>query len=235
MHDTAILALIPAWNEGPRLGPVVEATRRHLPVLVVDDGSRDNTASVAERAGATVVSHIQNRGKGVALMTGFDWALGRGYAGVLTLDGDGQHEPDDIPKFLNAYQTGRWDLIIGKRRFDQMPFPRRYTNPFGSWLLSLALRGQIPDNQSGFRLHDRRLLETLELSTTGFELEVELITQAICQGMRVGWVEIRTIYDVDKTSYFHPLKDSARFLAMVWHAWRRRCAAEIPQRSGGTA
>lgn len=223
MRDKAILALIPAWNEAPRLGPVVEATRRHLPVLVVDDGSDDDTVTVAERAGATVVSHIRNQGKGVALLTGFHWALDRGYDGVVTLDADGQHEPDDIPRFLSAYETGRWDLIIGRRRFDQMPFPRGYTNPFGSWLLSLALGERIPDNQSGFRLHDRRLLETLNLTTTGFELEVELIVQAVCQDMRVGWVEIRTIY-AGETSYFHPVKDSARFLRMVWRAWRCRRA-----------
>jgi glycosyltransferase involved in cell wall biosynthesis len=235
VRDTAILALIPAWNEGPRLGPVIEGTSQYLPVLVVDDGSRDGTIAVAEKAGATVVSHAQNQGKGVALITGFDWALGRGYGAVLTLDGDGQHDPEDIPKFLSAYRTGRWDLIIGKRRFDQMPFPRCYTNPFGSWLLSLVLGEQIPDNQSGFRLHDRRLLEVLDLTTTGFELEVELITQAICQGMRLGWVEIRTIYGIGKTSYFHPLKDSARFLATVWRAWRRRCASDIPRRAGRAA
>lgn len=222
MHDKAILALIPAWNEGPRLRPVVEATGQYLPVLVVDDGSRDETSAVAERAGATVVSHERNRGKGVALMTGFDWALERGWDAVLTLDADGQHDPNDIPKFLDAYQAGDWDLIIGKRRFEEMPFPRRYTNPFGSWLLSLALNEPILDNQSGFRLHDRGLLEVMDLSTTGFELEVELIIQAVCQEMRIGWVEIRTIYGIDKTSYFHPVKDSARFLAMVWRAWRRR-------------
>lgn len=222
MHDKAILALIPAWNEGPRLRPVVEATQLYLPVLVVDDGSRDETPAVAERAGAIVVSHERNRGKGVALMTGFDWALERGWDAVLTLDADGQHDPSDIPKFLDAHQAGGWDLIIGKRRFEEMPFPRRYTNPLGSWLLSLALNERILDNQSGFRLHDRGLLEVLDLSTTGFELEVELIIQAVCQEMRIGWVEIRTIYGIDKTSYFHPVKDSARFLAMVWRAWRRR-------------
>jgi glycosyltransferase involved in cell wall biosynthesis len=234
MRDTAILALIPAWNEGSRLGPVVEATRRYLPVLVVDDGSQDDTVAVANGAGATVVSHVRNQGKGVALTTGFEWALERGYEGVLTLDADGQHDPNDIPKFLTAHQTGRWDLIIGKRRFDQMPFPRGYTNPFGSWLLSLALQERIPDNQSGFRLHHRRLLEDLDLITTGFELEVEIIIQAICRGMRIGWVEIRTIYG-DEPSYFHPLKDSARFLGMVWHAWRCRRAAAIPQRSANKA
>lgn len=225
--DQAILALIPAWNEGPRLGPVVESTGRYLPVLVVDDGSHDGTPAVAERAGATVVSHERNMGKGVALMTGFDWALDRGWDAVVSLDADGQHDPDDIPKFLDAYATNRWDLIIGKRQFEAMPFPRRYTNPFGSWLLSLALDERILDNQSGFRLHDRGLLEMLDLSTTGFELEVELIIQAVCEGMRIGWVEIRTIYGIDKVSYFHPIKDSVRFLRMVWHAWhRRRATAE---------
>ncbi len=233
MSDTRILALIPAWNEGPRLGPVVEATSAYVPVLVVDDGSRDHTVTVAERAGAAVVSHRRNRGKGVALMTGFDWALDHDYDAVLTLDADGQHDPDDIPTFLRAYETGEWDLIIGKRTFQQMPFPRGYTNPFGSWLLSLVLKERIFDNQSGFRLHGRRLLQTLDLTTTGFELEVELIIQAVCQGMRIGWVEIRTIYGVNKTSYFHPIKDSARFLDMVWRAWRRRRAIISDQ--GGTA
>lgn len=233
MHEKTVLALIPAWNEGPRLQPVVEATRRYLPVLVVDDGSEDDTAALAERSGATVVTHVRNRGKGVALTTGFDWALERGYGAVLTLDADGQHDPHDIPRFLEAYQTGSWDLIIGRRDFSQMPFPRGYTNPFGSWLLSHALGEEIPDNQSGFRLHQRRLLEVLDLSSTGFELEVEVIIQAVCQGMRIGWVEIRTIYGIDKTSYFHPLKDSARFLGMVWHAWRRRRSAEVPQRAEG--
>jgi glycosyltransferase involved in cell wall biosynthesis len=221
----SILALIPAWNEGARVGSVVAETRKHLSVLVVDDGSLDHTAAAAEEAGATVISHSRNRGKGVALTTGFDWGLSRGYEGILTLDADGQHDAADIPSFLDAYQNNEGELIIGKRDFTAMPFPRGYTNPFGSWLLSLALEEHIPDNQSGFRLHDRSLLEVLDLTTTGFELEVEVIIQAVCQGMRIGWVEIRTIYGIDKRSYFHPLKDSARFLGMVWRAWRRRCRA----------
>lgn len=225
MNETSILALIPAWNEAALLGPVVRATREYLPVLVVDDGSDDDTAAVAREAGSTVVSHRENRGKGIALMTGFDWALSRGYDGVLTLDADGQHDPDDIPKFLKAYAEERWDLVIGRRDFSKMPFPRGYTNPFGSWLLSVALQQTIPDNQSGFRLHHRNLLTKLDLHSTGFELEVEIIIHAVCRDMRIGWVDIRTIYDVDKTSYFHPIKDSARFLAMVWHAWRERRAA----------
>jgi len=222
MGELSIVALVPAWNEAARIGPIVEATRAYLPVLVVDDGSRDDTAAVAEAAGATVVRHPHNRGKGVALMTGFAWALEQGCEAVLTLDADGQHDPAEIPKFLAAWEAGAGDLIIGRRNFSQMPFPRLFTNPFGSWLLSLALGTRIYDNQSGYRLYSRRFLETLSLTTTGFELEVEVITQAVCNGVRIGWIDIRTIYDVDKVSYFHPLKDTARFFGMVWRAWRQR-------------
>jgi glycosyltransferase involved in cell wall biosynthesis len=222
MDENSILALMPAWNESARIGPIVEATRARLPVLVVDDGSHDDTPAVAEAAGATVVRHPRNRGKGVALTTGFAWGLERGYDAVLTLDADGQHDPADIPKFLAAYEAGAGDLIIGRRDFSRMPFPRVVTNPFGSWLLSLALGTRIYDNQSGYRLHSRRFLETLDLTTTGFELEVEVIVQAVLQGTRIGWVDIRTIYGIGKVSYFHPIKDSARFLGMVWRAWRQR-------------
>lgn len=222
MNSASILALIPAWNEAERIGSVVETTRVHLPVLVVDDGSHDDTAAAARARGATIVRHLHNRGKGAALTTGFEWALKRGYDAVVTLDADGQHDPADIPKLLAAYEARAGDLIIGQRDFSRIPFPRRYTNPFGSWLLSLALGQDIYDSQSGFRLYSRRLLENLDLTATGFELEVEVIIQAACQSMPIAWVDIRTIYDVDKVSYFHPLKDTARFFKMVWLAWRQR-------------
>jgi glycosyltransferase involved in cell wall biosynthesis len=222
LENHSILALVPAWNEAARIRPVLEAVSQHLPMLVVDDGSVDDTPAVAQEAGATVVCHARNQGKGVALQSGFKWAMDRGYDAVLTLDADGQHDPADIPAFLAAYQADRWDLIVGKRDFSQMPFPRLYTNPFGSWLLSLVLGTPIYDNQSGYRLYTRRLLEVLDLTTTGFELEVEVIVQAVYKGMRIGWVDIRTIYGIKKVSYFRPIRDSARFLGMVWHAWRER-------------
>jgi glycosyltransferase involved in cell wall biosynthesis len=221
-NEPPILALIPAWNEGGRIGPIVEATRARLPVLVVDDGSCDGTADEAERAGATVVRHPQNQGKGVALMTGFAWALEHGYAAVLTLDADGQHDPSDIPAFLAAYESSAGDLIIGRRDFSQMPFPRSWANPFGSWLLSHVLGTRIYDNQSGYRLYSRRLLEGIELTASGFEMEVEVIVRAMRKGMHIDWVDIRTIYGIGKVSHFHPIKDSIRFMQMVWWAWRQK-------------
>jgi glycosyltransferase involved in cell wall biosynthesis len=222
VKDSSVIAFIPAWNEGNRISPVIEATVARLPVLVVDDGSHDDTVSIAEDAGATVVCHQRNRGKGVALTTGFKWALEHGYDAVLTLDADGQHDPTEIPKFLEAYQTGADDLIIGRRSFRKMPFPRFLTTPLGTLLLSLALGQWIYDNQSGYRLYTRRCLEAFEPTTTGFELEVEVIIQMVCKGMRIGWVDISTIYGINKVSYFHPVKDTLRFLGMVWHAWRQR-------------
>lgn len=227
-NEGGVIALIPAWNEGKRLEPIIKQTQAYLPVLVVDDGSQDDTVAIAEACGATVVRHEVNQGKGVALMTGFKWALEHGFDAVLTLDADGQHDPDDIPAFLEVYEQGDAPFIIGRRNFKQMPFPRLYTNPFGSWLLSKALGEKIDDNQSGYRIYRRDLLETVELTTSGFELEVEVIIEAVCRGMKIDWVDIRTIYDIDKVSYFHPLRDSAIFLGMVWRAYRYR--RQFPQR-----
>jgi len=222
----AILALIPAWNEAERIGPVLQGVLTYVPALVVADGSQDATAAVAAAAGAQVVRHEVNRGKGAALATGFAWALAHAYKAVLTLDADGQHDPVDIPRFLDAYRAGGSDLIIGRRDFRVMPFPRGYTNPFGSWLLSKALGVRLWDNQSGFRLYTRRVLESLRPTTTGFEYEVDVIAQAVYAGMTIGWVPIRTIYGIEKVSYFRPIRDSLRFIGTVWRIWRQRPARQ---------
>ena len=222
MSNRPVLALVPAWNEAAYVRPVLEGTLAFLPTLLVDDGSTDDTAVIARAAGAVVISHPQNQGKGAALMTGFGWALEQGYEAVLTLDADGQHDPVEISEFLAAYEADAGELIIGRRDFGQMPFVRRCVNPFGSWLLSLALGTRIYDNQSGYRLYTRALLEILDPPSTGFELEVEAVVQAVYAGMRIGWVDIRTIYGTGKASYFRPVRDSALFLRTVWRAHRQR-------------
>jgi glycosyltransferase involved in cell wall biosynthesis len=126
------VALIPACNEAEHVAEVVTRTRAYLPVLVVDDGSRDDTAARAEAAGATVVRQVPNQGKGAALQAGFRWALEQGCAAVVMLDADGQHDPAEIPLFLDAYRARQPDLIIGERSFAQMPFPRNLTNTLGA-------------------------------------------------------------------------------------------------------
>jgi len=228
MSRANVLVIIPAWNEAERIRPIIERAQAYLPVLVVDDGSTDETAKVAKEAGATVVRHHENRHKGAALQTGFAWALEHGYDAVITLDGDGQHDPAEIPKLLAAFAAGKGELIIGERDFAQMPWPRWWSTPLGSWLLSLALGAKVTDNQSGYRLLTRRFLEQLQPTSTGFEMEVEMIAEAIRLGMPIGWVPIRTIYGISKKSYFHPLKDTLRFVRMVWKIWRRRKTTKTP-------
>ena len=134
-----IVALIPGYNEGPRIGLVVRETLEHLPVIVVDDGSTDDTAARAREAGATVIEQRPNQGKGAALRAGLVRAIAAGYDAVLTLDADGQHDPTEIPRFLEAWSAEpRPDLIIGRRNFRAMPPARRLSNELGGRAFSWA-------------------------------------------------------------------------------------------------
>lgn len=220
--DDRILALIPAWNEASTIGGIVEAAALRLPVLVVDDGSTDGTAEAARKAGALVISHPTNLRKGAALKNGFAWALAKGYDAVVTMDADGQHHPDDLDRLLAAYRDGRGDLIIGERDFSLMPWPNRFTTPLGSRLLSWALGTRVTDNQSGFRLLTRGLLESMRLSSDGYEMEVEMIWEAVRLRKAISWVPIQTIYFPDRKSGFRPLMDTLLFLKMVFRIWRGR-------------
>src|SRR5688572_22650855 len=149
----SVYALIPAYNAGHLVGPVIEAARKYLPVVVVDDGSADATATVAEQTGAIVIRQVPNQGKGAALKAGFRWALAKADCdAVITLDADGQHDPTEIQKFLDCYGRQQSDLIIGRRDFDQMPFQRRFANTVGRAAVSWAMGQKIYDNQSGYRL-----------------------------------------------------------------------------------
>ncbi len=220
-RDNHILALIPAYNEAARIRAVVEKACRFLPVLVVDDGSRDDTAAIAAAAGAAVLAQRPNQGKGAALRAGFRRALDEGREAVITLDADGQHDPEEIPAFLSAYSAGHPGLIIGARDFSRMPPVRRLANTLGTWLFSWAMRQQIRDNQSGYRLISRQLMEAMLASgESGFEFEVEMIVTAARLGLPIGWVPIRTIY-AGETSHIRPGKHAANFLRVVWQTRRR--------------
>jgi glycosyltransferase involved in cell wall biosynthesis len=216
-----VVALIPAYNAAHLLTPVVEGARMHLPVLVVDDGSNDDTAGVAEAAGATVIRQHPNQGKGRALQTGFRRVLADGYDAVVTLDADGQHDPAEIPKFLDRYATTHGDLIIGARDFSTMPFTRKMSNTIGTRAFSWAMRRPIRDNQSGYRLISRRLVEaTLHSKEPGFELEVEQIVICLEHHYRLDWVTIRTIYG-GEGSHIKPLRHVYHFFRVVLASRRR--------------
>ncbi len=216
-----ILALIPAYNEEAAIARVVAGARRFLPVLVVDDGSRDATAERAREAGAEVLVQKPNQGKGAALKAGFRLALARGYDAVLTLDADGQHDPAEIPAFLEAYRARGAELIIGARDFRQMPPVRKLANTLGTIAFSRALGRTIRDNQSGYRLIGRRLLEAvLESGEEGFEFEVDMIVTCVREGCRLEDVPIRTIY-AGEASHIRPGPHLVRFLRMCWRTPQR--------------
>jgi glycosyltransferase involved in cell wall biosynthesis len=217
-----IVALIPGYNEAPRIGAVVEAARVHLPVIVVDDGSIDGTAEVARTAGAAAIEQVPNQGKGAALRTGFRRALeDDGIEAILTLDADGQHDPAEIRAFLAAWAARpRPDLVIGRRNFRAMPPVRRLSNVIGGWAFSWAVGRDIPDNQSGYRLVSRRLAEaTLASDEPGFAFEVEQITTCVRMGGTIAWVPIRTIY-AGAPSHIRPLAHLREFVRIVRQARR---------------
>lgn len=213
-----ILGLIPAYNEAPRVGEVIRGAKQHIPVLVVDDGSKDGTAEVAEAAGVPVLRQRPNQGKGVALHAGFERTLQEGYAAVITLDADGQHDPAEIPTFLECYRGNQADLIIGRRDFRKMPRLRRTTNTIGTYMFSWAVGQHVPDNQSGYRLISRRLMEAMLASRErGFEFEVDMIVIAIAQQMKVDWVPISTIYR-GAPSHIKPLKHLINWFRIIAYA-----------------
>jgi glycosyltransferase involved in cell wall biosynthesis len=207
-----VLALIPAYDEGRGIGPVVREAARHLPVVVVDDGSADDTVEQAERAGAHVLRQVPNQGKGAALRAGFRHALELGVDAVVTLDADGQHDPTEIPRFLDAFTSDpRPELVIGRRNFRRMPPSRRLANVLGRRLFSWAVGQDIPDNQSGYRLVGRRLMaDTIESREGGFEFEIEMIATCLRRRYGLAWVPIRTIYG--GTSHIRPVHHLRHFV-----------------------
>ncbi len=215
-----IIALIPAYEEGSRIADVIHGALRHLPVVVVDDGSTDDTADRAGAAGATVLRQIPNAGKGAALRTGFRWALDDGVAAVVTLDGDGQHDPEDIPAFLEAFEARHPGLVIGRRDFAVMPAIRRLSNIVGGAALSVALGRDVPDNQSGYRLIGRGVMRAMLASDeSGFEFEVEMIARCIALGLPIDWVPIRTIY-AGEASHIRPWHHFREFMRVTAKARR---------------
>ena len=223
-----IIALIPAYNAAHLVGPVIEEAKKHLPVVVVDDGSKDDTAAVAEAAGARVIRQVPNQGKGAGLKNGFRWALENGISAVVTLDADGQHDPTEIPKLLEAWRRDRPDLVVGARDYDQMPFVRRLSNKVGRRAIEWALGAEVKDNQSGYRVIGSRVMrELIDHGESGFEFEVWMIVLCVKNGWKMSWVPIRTIYG-DQGSHIKPIDHVVGYFRTVSaiRAARRSWTAE---------
>jgi glycosyltransferase involved in cell wall biosynthesis len=218
--------VLPAYNVAPTVGPLIRAIRgQGLAAIVVDDGSRDATGAEAIKAGAFVIGHVANRGKGLALRAGFTQALRAGYELVVTMDSDGQHDPTEIPKLIHA--VGRDRLALGHRVMDRrtMPLARDLTNRLMSAIVSRVAGQPIPDALCGFRCLPAPLLRQVRLTGERFDADVELLLHAARRGWTVVSVPIRTIYR-RQPSAIRPLPDTWRLARLFARHLRRRAPAE---------
>ena len=229
----AVAVVVPAFRAGARIADVIERVRRASPgatVLVVDDGSDDDTVARALAAGAAVASHETNQGKGRALATGLDAALAlEGMSFAVTLDADGQHAPEAIPALLAPILAGSADLVVGARRLGAgaMPASRRLSNWLSSTLVSRALGVRVPDSQSGFRAMSRAVAATVRPGGRRYEFETEFLFQAAQHGFRIAAVDIPTVYE-GAASHFRYFADTLRLAGVFLRHWRRILAGPGP-------
>ena len=178
-------------------------------VYIVDDGSTDQTFREAKRAGANIIRHPKNRGKGAALKTGFVNIIDHGHAAVTVLDADGQHLPEEIPKFIEKFNEG-YKFVMGRRDFKSpdVPLHRKIGNLSYSYLLSLVSGQKIYDSECGFRLYNADFLpQLINISAlNGFSYESELLFKLAKSKTKIGWADISTIYFPARVSKIKPLK-----------------------------
>jgi glycosyltransferase involved in cell wall biosynthesis len=214
-----VAALIPALNASKSIVKVVEGVGRFLPrqsIIVVDDGSSDNTGQLVQTTGAVLLRHKRNRGKGAALQTGFKYVIDRCYDGVVVLDADGQHDEKFIPEFISRATREDVGILIGSRmdQVGEMPIIRVMTNRITSALVSALARQKIPDSQSGYRYIRVDILKDLSLRTSRYDTESEMLIQVGRKGYRIGSLPITSIYR-EEESAISPGRDTLRFLFLV--------------------
>ncbi len=218
------VAVIPCHNEAAAIGALVGAVRKAVEnVIVIDDGSTDQTATEARSAGAKVVIQSKRSGKGSSLLAGWAAARVAGFDWAITLDGDGQHSPRNIPAFLGAAEATGAPLVIGNRMAnpDSMPRLRQWINRWLSRKISELTGRDLPDTQCGFRLVHLPTLAAVPLKARHFEIESEMIFQFALHGREIGFVPIDVIYASER-SKIRPLTDTVRW--WKWYLGARRCA-----------
>jgi glycosyltransferase involved in cell wall biosynthesis len=210
-----ICIVIPAHNESKTIGVLVHALReKPFDVVVIDDGSTDQTGDIAKKSGAVVIRHDQKSGKGYALQKGFDYALHHDYDGVVIMDGDGQHDIENIGAFLALAEKNPASVIVGNRMGNArgMPLLRYCTNRFMSRLIAWACGQPIADTQCGYRYIGCDVLREINLTCRDFEIETEILMKACKKGFKIADVPIKTIYR-NEESKIRPFKDTVRFIA----------------------
>lgn len=219
-----VIAVIPAFNDGPTLPDIVRRVTEFCPVVVVDDGSTDETASIVEGPSVALLRNERNRGKAWSLWRGFNHALELGADAVISLDADGQHMPEEIPHLIAAAEGNPRRIVIAARSIDRERTPplRLFANRMANFWISWAAGYPIADSQSGFRLYPADLLRQLEIpvdSAHGFVFESEVLIEASRLGIDSISVPTRAIYRSDaRASHYRAGRDTLRIIRMV--AWR---------------
>ena len=216
--EYSALVLVPAYNAAKYLPELIKRLRQYVcddNLLFVNDGSTDDSLELLKENNVKFISFPQNRGKGAALMAGFDYAIENRYRSVLTIDADLQHLPEEIPRFY-ALDNGR-RMVIGTRSIDLsiMPFARWLTNNLTSLIISVFSTQRVRDSQSGFRLIPTEVLRAIRLKTVNYDFESEMLFKAGAVGCTIAEVPISTIYE-GSTSYINPLRDTGRFVRQIW-------------------
>ena len=219
-----ICTIIPAYNAESSIGQVIDCTKQYVTrVIVVNDGSTDGTGEVARGRGAELISIPSNRGKGYALRLGFASALRNGCRGVLTLDADGQHDPADIPKFLQAYKKNSDAILIGSRmaQAERFPRPRYYSNRTAAFFISKALGQELEDTQCGFRFYPASAIRPISLTTSRFQMETEVLLRAVRRGTPLISVPVNNIYLNGNAprSNFRPVVDTFYICLVVLQSY----------------
>lgn len=228
--EAACAAVIPCLNEAAAIGPIVHAVSRYVPaIFVVNDGSVDGTAWIAKEAGAIVLNHETTFGKGRALKTGWNHAHQKGFRWALTLDGDGQHSPEDIPSFFHCARVSSASLLVGNRmeQASRIPFVRRWVNRWMSWQISALAGRALPDSQCGFRLMNLMDWAHLHIQASHFEIESEVLFSFARAGLGIEFLPIHVIYKEER-SKIHPWRDTRR-----WLRWRRHACRSLKTSNSG--
>ena len=224
-NEASIMVLVPCYQEAANIGFVAgECVRLGYTTVVIDDGSTDRTADLARAAKATVLRQDKNKGKGAAVAVGLQYALNGECDAAVLLDGDGQHLPAEIKRFLDVFRASHADCIVGTRMNEtaNMPFARRLTNRLLSGLLSRQMGQRISDTQCGFRLIARRAIpDALRCLSSGFSADSEILLQLALRGYSITEVPISTIYE-DEKSKVKPVRDTLRFVRMLFKFRRQR-------------
>ena len=214
-----LLIVVPVFNAEMHLQEFCDELQSYAQadILFIDDGSTDDTQNVLQQIGINYLAHNENLGKGRALRTGMNYAAKFNYRYILTLDGDLQHPPEQIPKFIQ--ESSKDVIVIGHRSdYSNMPLHRRFSNLITSLLISIRTGRHIMDSQCGFRLYPMDSIQKIDFIEDGFQFESEILIKAILRGYGVSHVEIPTIYGTEKSS-MRNIRDTVKFVAMYFRSF----------------